>query len=247
MRKDKSSAIDSVEAVERPFDAYASEYDAWFLENRNVLESEKRLVRRMLGEPGRTLSVGCGSGLFEHLLRVEDDIVIEFGIEPSAEMAKVAEHRGMRVTIGSAEDLPYDDGSFDTLLFNGTPSYIDDLAGALGEAHRVLRPGGHVVLVDVPAESSYGLLYRLAAEIGTWDDPLLAKVAPAHPYPIEFAAAANWRTTEEKIELLEAAGFTPIAFGQTLTRHPKYSNDEPEDPSEGYGRGDYVGIRAQRT
>ena len=47
------------------FDEYAPAYDAWFLENRNVLYSEINLVAHVLKNPGRTLSVGCGSGLFE--------------------------------------------------------------------------------------------------------------------------------------------------------------------------------------
>ena len=50
------------------FDEYAPAYDAWFLENRNVLYSEINLVAHVLKNPGRTLSVGCGSGLFEMIL-----------------------------------------------------------------------------------------------------------------------------------------------------------------------------------
>ena len=45
------------------FDEYASAYDAWFLNNRNVLYSEVNLVAATLKDAGRTLSVGCGSGL----------------------------------------------------------------------------------------------------------------------------------------------------------------------------------------
>ena len=41
------------------FDEYAPAYDAWFLENRNVLYSEINLVAHVLKNPGRTLSVGC--------------------------------------------------------------------------------------------------------------------------------------------------------------------------------------------
>ncbi len=50
------------------FDEYASAYDAWFLDNRNVLYSEANLVARTLRDAGRILSVGCGSGLFEKKL-----------------------------------------------------------------------------------------------------------------------------------------------------------------------------------
>ena len=46
------------------FDEYAPAYDAWFLDNRNVLYSEVNLVASVLKDAGRVLSVGCGSGLF---------------------------------------------------------------------------------------------------------------------------------------------------------------------------------------
>lgn len=58
------------------FDEYAPAYDAWFLENRNVLYSEINLVAHVLKNPGRTLSVGCGSGLFETILAKEYGITI---------------------------------------------------------------------------------------------------------------------------------------------------------------------------
>jgi len=228
------------------FDEHAAEYDSWFERNRDVLESEVLLLARMIGDaPGSTLSVGCGSGLFEHILRIEHGIDIRHGVEPAAGMADIARRRGMDVQAGSAESLPVDDGSFDTVVMNGIPSYVADLEAAFREAARVLRRGGHVVVLDVPAESSYGLLYRLATVVGSWDDPFLARVAPAHPYPIEFAAAANWRTTAEKAELLERCGFMALEYAQTLTRHPHFSDRGVEQPVAGFDRGDYVGIRAR--
>jgi len=232
--------------IDEPFDAYAAEYDTWFLQNRHVLESELLLLVHFLERPGTALSVGCGSGLFEHLLRTEHGIDVRFGVEPAEGMAAIARKRGMTVKSGTAERIPYADGEFDTVIFNGTPSYIDDLAQAFAEASRVLRPGGAIVVADVPAESSYGLLYSLAASVGTWDDAYLRSVAPATPYPVEFAAAARWRTTDEKTALLAERGFVDLEYAQTLTRHPKYSNDHVEQPSEGYDRGDYVAIRARK-
>ena len=154
--------------------------------------------------------------------------------------------RGMDVRSGPAEELPFDDDSFDTVLFNGTPSYIGDLERAFAEAYRVLHPGGHIVVADVPAESSYGTLYRLAAMVGTWDDASLKAIAPAVPYPMEFAAAAQWRTTQEKLDLLLKTGFGGLASSQTLTRHPKYSDDAAEAPVPGHDRGDYVAIKGQK-
>ena len=232
--------------MEKGFDKYASAYDAWFLNNRNVLYSEVNLVVSTLKEAGRILSVGCGSGLFEKILREEYGITIENGIEPSTGMADIARKRGLRVTISTAEEADFGRGDYDTLLFNGTPSYIGDLAGVVRKAYEALPIGGRIVLIDVPKESSYGIMYNLAKALGTWEHPLLAGVYPPDPYPIEFVEVANWRTTAEKIDLLEKAGFEDLTYAQTLTTHPLYSNRQEEQPVEGYDRGDYVAVTAYK-
>lgn len=230
----------------KSFDQYASAYDAWFLDNRNVLYSEVNLVASTLRDAGRVLSVGCGSGLFEKILRDEYGITITDGIEPSEGMASIAHKRGMNVTIATAEAADFGKGDYDTLLFNGTPSYIDDLKGVVHKAYEALPAGGRIILIDVPKESSYGLLYNLAKAVGTWDHPLLAGCYPPNPYPIEFVDVAAWRTTAEKVALLREAGFTDLEFAQTLTSHPLTSNDEEEQPSPGYGKGDYVAVTAYK-
>jgi hypothetical protein len=199
------------------FDTHAEKYDGWFLKNPNVLASEVLLIKRALGNPGRTLSLGCGSGLFEWLLRRDHGITISHGVEPADGMARIAERRGLSVKIGTAEDVPFEDGSFDTVLMNGTP-----------------------------ASSSYGMLYQLAGLIGTWDDPRLRKIAPRDPYPVEFVREATWRTTEEISAILRAAGFGDLDYAQTLTTHARFSNDAVEEPVAGYDRGGYVAIRARK-
>ncbi len=226
------------------FDEYASAYDAWFLENRNVLYSEVNLVASTLKDAGRVLSVGCGSGLFEMILRKERGIDITDGIEPSTGMAEIARKRGMHVTIATAEEADFGHERYDTLLFNGTPSYIGDLAGVVRKAYDALPAGGRIILIDVPKESSYGILYNLAKALGTWDHPLLEGCYPPNPYPIEFVDVAAWRTTAEKVALLEAAGFRDLEFAQTLTGHPLYSDRVEEQPCEGYDKGDYVAVTA---
>ena len=101
-----------------------------------------------------------------------------------------------------------------------------------------------IILIDVPKESTYGLMYNLAKALGTWNHPLLNGTYPPNPYPIEFVNVANWRTTAEKVALLQAAGFSNISFSQTLTTHPLYSDLTPEHPIPGHDRGDYVAVTA---
>ena len=228
------------------FDKYASAYDSWFLDNRNVLYNEVELVAQVLRDAGRILSVGCGSGLFETILAREYGIRIDQGIEPSEGMAEIARRRGLNVTLATAEQADFGQGDYDTLLFNGTPSYIDDLEQVIRKAYEALNTGGRIVLIDVPKESSYGTLYNLAKAVGSWDHPLLEGVYPPNPYPIELVKQACWRTTDEKIRLLEGAGFAGLEFAQTLTAHPLYSDRQREAPSPGCDKGDYVAITAYK-
>ncbi len=229
------------------FDKYASEYDAWFIENSSVLLSEVKLVARTLeGTTGDILSVGCGSGLFEKILSEQYNINITKGLEPAAGMAEIATKRGMEVEVTTVEQADLGVECYDTILFNGCPCYITDLKMAFKKAHAALRPGGKIIVIDVPKESSYGTLYNLALAVGSWDHPLLQGVAPKLPYPIELVKQASWRTTAEKIALLEECSFGSLSYAQTLTRHPLYSDNAPEEPTEGYDRGDYVAIIATK-
>ncbi|MCC5835702.1 MAG: class I SAM-dependent methyltransferase [Opitutales bacterium] len=227
------------------FDDYSNAYDAWFERNQAVLISELRLVAQVLGpKPGHTLSVGCGTGLFEQLLASQYGISITEGLEPSEPMGEIARKRGMNVIQAGAEKMPFADAEFETILFNGSVSYISDLDAAVGEAYRLLKPGGRILLIDVPAESSYGILYRLGGAYGNWDDTRLRGVLPREPYPVELAAGANWRPTQDKIDAATKLGFQNFSFAQTLTRHPVFSDLEPQDPEPGYQSGDYVAVCA---
>ncbi|MBN1561304.1 class I SAM-dependent methyltransferase [candidate division KSB1 bacterium] len=228
------------------FDEYAEQYDSWFLKNKNVLDSEVALLAHFLTSPGRAISIGCGSGLFEALLRQDYGIDIQEGVEPAEKMRDIAGKRGLQVRSGTAEDVELAPASFDTVIFNGTASYIEDLKKACENAFNAIKPGGRLLLLDVPKESSYGLLYTLGKEIGSWDHPCFIGTTPKSVYPVEFVKAAHWRSTPEKVTLLQQIGFRAFQFAQTLTKHPAYSNDVKEEPVEGYDRGDYVCICATK-
>ena len=127
------------------FDQYAAKYDAWFLENPNVLLSEVKLAAHCLRDAGRVFSVGCGSGLFEKILKEDFGIEVREGLEPSAGMAEIARKRGMTVSVTTAENYDFGTERYDTILLNGTPSYITDLKSVFEKAYAALRPGGRIL------------------------------------------------------------------------------------------------------
>ena len=232
--------------MESGFDSYAEKYDSWFLDNRNVLNSEAALVAYFLRKGQKILSIGCGSGLFEQILRNDYGIDIRDGVEPSSDMAAIAVASGLEVEVATAEDCRVRPEEYDAILYNGCPGYITDLDKALRTSFASLKKGGKIILIDIPKESSYGILYNLAKAVGTWDHPLLEGIYPKNPYPIELASKACWRTTAEKVEAMRNAGFGDFEYAQTLTRHPLYSDNSVEEPVPGYDRGDYVAICGTR-
>lgn len=165
------------------FDEHASAYDSWFFDNQNLLSSELKLVAHFLDKESNILSIGCGSGLFESLLAKDYDIHVKYGIEPSKDMAAIAEKRGLKVDISPAETCEIETDKFDIILFNGSVSYISDLDICIKKSFDALKTGGRLILIDVPKESGFASLYNLASSLDTWEHPLLEHISPADPYP----------------------------------------------------------------
>ena len=87
------------------------------------------------------------------LLAKEYDIHIKHGIEPSKDMAEIAEKRGVQVNISPAETSEVEFDKFDIIMFNGSISYISDLDVCIQKAFAALKTGGKLILIDVPKES----------------------------------------------------------------------------------------------
>jgi ubiquinone/menaquinone biosynthesis C-methylase UbiE len=98
---------------------------------------------------GRVLELGIGGGLnlgFYNPSTVES----VSGVDPSAELRRRAEHAdrpaGLTVEVrdGTAEALPFEDRSFDTVVCTYTLCSVQDPIRSLQEARRVLKPGGRL-------------------------------------------------------------------------------------------------------
>jgi SAM-dependent methyltransferase len=93
--------------------------------------------------PGRrTLEIGCGEGRVARDLAARGHSVV--AVEPAeglARHARDADPRGLYARAGGAR-LPFRDASFDTVVAYNVLQVVDDMAGTVREAARVLAPGG---------------------------------------------------------------------------------------------------------
>ncbi|MEO7015199.1 MAG: class I SAM-dependent methyltransferase [Leifsonia sp.] len=97
----------------------------------------------------RILDVGCGSGALLRFLGPARPDVELTGVDPAADMVREAASARATVLRARAEELPFADGSFDLLVSSTSFSHWQDHAAGLAECHRVLTPGGSLVLADV--------------------------------------------------------------------------------------------------
>ncbi len=108
------------------------------------------VLERLLGGPGRILDVGAGSGSFLALARSRGWGVS--GIELSRPAVQAAQkHFGINLVHGLLEENNFPDATFEAVHISHVLEHFLDPLQALGEVHRVLRPGG-VLVVEAPNE-----------------------------------------------------------------------------------------------
>ncbi|MFF8103964.1 class I SAM-dependent methyltransferase [Streptomyces sp. NPDC016640] len=104
-----------------------------------------------LARPGpqdRVLDVACGTGLVSRLFagRVAELV----GVDLTEEMAEQARPHLDRLVVTPAEELPFEDDTFDIVVCRQGIQFMD-LPAAVEEMVRVVRPGGRVVVVNLCA------------------------------------------------------------------------------------------------
>lgn len=158
---------------------------------------------------GRVLEIGAGTGL--NLPHYDSSIESLVLTEPQAPMLRrlqraVHEHAPQaQVLRAPAEDLPFEDASFDTVVTTLVLCGVDDQPRAVREARRVLRPGGRLLFLE-----------HVRA-----DDPGLAR----------FQDRMNWLNrvvvgcdcNRPTLGTIEAEGFTVSRLEQTtMPKAPKF-------------------------
>ena len=173
-------------AYERARPAYPRAAVAWLLE---------RLARG-----ARVVDLGAGTGKLTALLvgRVGEVVAVE----PVAQMrARLADALpSVPIVAGIAEAIPFADASFDAIVCAQAFHWFD-AEPALAEIHRVLRPGGLLMLVWNARDRSVGWVDAMSAIVDTYGDA------------IRRHESGEWRAafhTESGFSALESAEFPNV-------------------------------------
>lgn len=195
-----------------PFDILASQYDAWFDEEGELIfDIEVEAFQKLLPLlPKPWLEVGVGSGRFAQALGIET------GIDPSVKLLEMAKRRGINVFSARGEDKFFDAGIFGTVFLIVTFCFVDSPLDVLREAHHILERGGKAVLGLVLRDSPWGRYYRAKKEEGH-----------------RFYQYATFYSYREVSELLERTGFAIEKVISTLFQKPD-SVSKMESPLETY-------------
>jgi ubiquinone/menaquinone biosynthesis C-methylase UbiE len=110
----------------------------------------------------RLLDIGCGWEA-RFLREVEPFIVSGVGLDFNAPELTDGKIRTQRLTL--ADRLPYADASFDLVTMLAVLEHLEQPKAILREIHRVLRPGGELVLT-VPSKAAQPVLEFLAFRLG---------------------------------------------------------------------------------
>lgn len=194
----------------------------------DVVAQRAEVLALLAPRPGeRVLDVGSGPG---YLVASIADAVgaagAVHGVDPSAAMnglarARTAGRPQVSIDTGDAVALPYPDASFDAAVSTQVYEYVADVAGALAQLRRVLRPGGRALVLDTDWDSvvwSVADRERHRRVMDAWEQHL------AHPH-----------LPRSLPRLLRAAGFAVTAH-----RVVPLLNVELEDESYSAGTLDLI-------
>ncbi len=182
-----------------------------------------------LGAQGRMLDLGCGPGHIPPLIaaRIEEARIV--GLDAAGTMLEIAERRRLEsphadrieYRLADAKTLPFGDSEFDCVMSNTVLHHIPDPLPFLGEAARVLKPGGVLLIRDLfrpeTPERARELVARHAADAAPDQQELFRASLHAALSPAELR------------DFADRAGLADCAIVLDSDRH--MSLQRPANPS----------------
>ena len=192
----------------------------------DVVEQRRIFLASLDLQPGEAvLDVGSGPGLLAAEMgeAVGPEGTVH-GIEPSESMLAIAARREpaagsapLEFRPGDAGALPFADGSFDAVVATQVYEYVDDIATALAEARRVLRPGGRLLVLDTDWGSVVWRCNdaeRMGRVLAAWDEHLADPYLPRRLTGL--LEEAGFTLTEVAAIPMLNAGYDPNTFSASL-------------------------------
>jgi len=220
------------------FDDTASDYDriervlsfgsgGWY--------RRRALMRARLKAGDQVLDVGIGTGLVaREALGIIGPTGTLVGVDPSPGMMGQIGLPGVQLRAGRAEALPCDDSSADFVSMGYALRHLADLSAAFAEFHRVLRPGGRLLVLEITRPRSrwamLGLKTYMRAVV-----PGIARVVAQRNKTAELWRY-YWDTIEACVppetvlDALRAAGFRRVRRYVELGIFSEYTGFKPRRP-----------------
>ncbi len=183
---------------------FAAVYDRAMAATEDAgLREERRAL--LAGARGRVLELGAGTGANVPLY--PDGIGELVLTEPEEPMARRLRPRAgaATVVVAPAEDLPFDDASFDTVVCTLVLCTVRDPERAATEIRRVLRPGGTLLVLEHVRSSDPGT--------AKWQDRLTL---------IQRRVAHGCHPNRDTAAILGRAGFIVEVEPTRIPKAPKY-------------------------
>lgn len=95
---------------------------------------------------GTVLEIGFGTGV--NIRYYPENILKIHGLDPKVHSEVQSKFPDIKFHEGHAEQLPFEDGSFDTVIATLTLCSVSDIQQVLAEIHRVLKPGGKYIFIE---------------------------------------------------------------------------------------------------
>jgi SAM-dependent methyltransferase len=212
-----------------PKDGYnlaASSYDDWYWRPfwpRNEKPHIERIAAQ-ISSSSLSLDIGCGSGLYCHVLEKLGRVV---GIDQSIEMLKLAKRdasRTTRLVCGRANALPIRNQSADLVIAARSLCHEPDLEKAFSELARVTRTNGVCIISEVHGRHPYP---RTRIQLGEEDvhietykrtpQDLLGIARASGLWKIEECLEINWndllwQPEDPRFFRIDRSGVLPIFF-----------------------------------
>jgi SAM-dependent methyltransferase len=169
------------------------------------------------GQPNRVLEVGPGEGELAERMQSElgCDVV---AVDQSERMVELTGKRGIDARLGDVTDLPFEDESFDCAVAAWMLYHVADIALALGELARVLRPTGRLVAVTNGRDHLRELKDLLGQEraSSSFDAEDADELLSHHFSRVETRDAAGWLVFPSRAQAQEYVDSSMIFGGGEL-------------------------------